>query len=726
MTGVAFLPGELVGASLVVEFAWGADLTADPATWTWTDATADYQQIPGIKITIGRDAENSTAQPASCTAVFRDTNKSYSQYDPLGPNWPNVREGTPFRTRLIISATSYTRFQGRVISFNPTPLGKGDDCLVTMVAAGITRILARPAAPAPSVLRSFVPSTSPIAYWPLEDGIRSTQFASGLQGGTALTIAPSPAAPWKLATIATAPGSGPLPDFASGPVTSGVSFADGPVVGCSASGWTAACTMWMTAHDIPGDADLEVCRLDLDASGTWKNILVFITSTLGTFAIKGTRPDGTQDSAIAYVPGTSIYDGVWHTWQWSCAQSGGNVNFTLWRDGTSVATASLAATLGPIINCHLNAEFQQQYSLGHLAIWNSTAVITGLSDAGAGNPGETPGARLARVCAAAGIQFTQLGFYDPTVTCGPQESGASLLAVARSAETVEAGYLYDGLSDGLSFVGISQRYDQFGVFTIDGTATTLGQPLEIQQPFLPKYDDYARVNKATVKRLNGVTITAEDQTGQLGTTAVGDYELQLSNVNLASDFTVIDRANWEVHKGTTFGPRWPQINLNVRTIPSRAAAIAGMYPSQAFTVKIPTNYQAWYGKEDLFLTAEGWTETLSDRVWLISLNCNSMDPWYVWKIGDPDRGRLGTSGHTLASSALAGATSLSLATPTGRPLWTTAAADFPMNLAIDGIKVVVSAITGSSSPQTATVTATTKALSAGKPVTIWKNGVLKL
>lgn len=72
-----------------------------------------------------------------------------------------------------------------------------------------------------------------------------------------------------------------------------------------------------------------------------------------------------------------------------------------------------------------------------------------------------------------------------------------------------------------------------------------------------------------------------------------------------------------------------------------------------------------------------------------------------------------------------GATSISLITNSG-PIWTTTADDFPFNVEIEGIAVTVTNITGSSSPQTATVTGVTKELTAGSAVTVWNPPVLGL
>jgi hypothetical protein len=70
---------------------------------------------------------------------------------------------------------------------------------------------------------------------------------------------------------------------------------------------------------------------------------------------------------------------------------------------------------------------------------------------------------------------------------------------------------------------------------------------------------------------------------------------------------------------------------------------------------------------------------------------------------------------------------MTVATTQG-PLWTTTADDFPLFVNADGIKVTVTNITGSSSPQTFTMTGSTvvKQLNSGVPVSVWNPPALSV
>ncbi|MFO7401321.1 MAG: hypothetical protein C0P63_018360, partial [Actinomycetales bacterium] len=91
--------------------------------------------------------------------------------------------------------------------------------------------------------------------------------------------------------------------------------------------------------------------------------------------------------------------------------------------------------------------------------------------------------------------------------------------------------------------------------------------------------------------------------------------------------------------------------------------------------------------------------------------------------------RYGTEYSTLSSSMSVNATSMSVSTSVG-PLWTTALGDFPLDVMVGGERMRVTRITGTSSPQTFTVTRSIngikKSHSPGEPVTLFKPAIRAL
>jgi hypothetical protein len=95
------------------------------------------------------------------------------------------------------------------------------------------------------------------------------------------------------------------------------------------------------------------------------------------------------------------------------------------------------------------------------------------------------------------------------------------------------------------------------------------------------------------------------------------------------------------------------------------------------------------------------------------MNCAPAGPWTVGVVEDPVLGRADTDGSQLASAVNASATSWSVAVTAG-PLWITTAtrpAEFPLSVTCGGEEVTVTAITGTSSPQTFTVTRSVNGIS---------------
>jgi hypothetical protein len=84
-----------------VALALGADLTADPSTWSWTDVTA-YAMLTdgGVSITRGRSPEQTQTPPSSCTLRVNNADGRFARLNPLGAYYPQLRKNTPLRVRV--------------------------------------------------------------------------------------------------------------------------------------------------------------------------------------------------------------------------------------------------------------------------------------------------------------------------------------------------------------------------------------------------------------------------------------------------------------------------------------------------------------------------------------------------------------------------------------------------------------------------------------------------
>lgn len=81
---------------LLMWMAFGADLTANPGSWTWTEVSADLldQQIV---INHGRANESAQATPASMSFALDNPHGHYTPDNPMSDHWPNIVLGTPCR-----------------------------------------------------------------------------------------------------------------------------------------------------------------------------------------------------------------------------------------------------------------------------------------------------------------------------------------------------------------------------------------------------------------------------------------------------------------------------------------------------------------------------------------------------------------------------------------------------------------------------------------------------
>lgn len=135
------------------------------------------------------------------------------------------------------------------------------------------------------------------------------------------------------------------------------------------------------------------------------------------------------------------------------------------------------------------------------------------------------------------------------------------------------------------------------------------------------------------------------------------------------------------------------------------------------------------GSATLDLTIQGTVETFGLKVWSTVLNTVARDKYArVFVEGDATLGRLNLDHQTLAATLNTTATSVTVATAAGYPLLDTSGNDFTVD--IDGEWITVTAVSGSSSPQTCTLTRSVngvvKAHSSGATVRLATRPVLAI
>jgi hypothetical protein len=120
-----------------------------------------------------------------------------------------------------------------------------------------------------------------------------------------------------------------------------------------------------------------------------------------------------------------------------------------------------------------------------------------------------------------------------------------------------------------------------------------------------------------------------------------------------------------------------------------------------------TNALAEHPSDEVPLGLDGYAETIRHRGWEAKLDPEPYEPLFVFEIEDQILGRLDTAGAALALGVDSDDTSLIVATDSGRNVWinsTDRPQDFPFCVQYGGEVGVVTAISGTTSPQTFTVT----------------------
>lgn len=737
LLGVPILTDSLgPGARVVVEIAWGAVLTNPAGTWTWYDVTADVRQANGqtISITLGRTNESSTAQPADCSFQLDNPDGRYSTNNPASTNWPNVRRNTPIRVRITLDGgtTWWIRFQGNANGFTPSWDASASLAIVSVSASGITRRLNQGKTPLRSALYRAVTRDSPLAYWPGEDGPSASQMSSAVTGGSPMVLVGN-ASPASFSSVNAASGSAPLPSYAIS--TNGASYI-GTVPTTTINDWAAEFVV-NVGTAIPGAASFQLVRF-ITSNGTWWIISMNLLSSAWQLDYFDSNT-GTSItlSTPTWVSSINPFDGQGHMVRVISQQAGPDVHWWLVIDNTiidsgTVSSISSRRILYAITNFghFATGVVPDVFSIGHISIFTNVATRDH-TNAMNGNVGETPAARMSRLCSEESVPFETVGYYNTDTTMGPQGVD-TFMNLMRECEITDAGFLYDGLSAGLTYQGISQRYDQAAAMTLDASTG------DIAAPFTPVDDDQRNRNLVKASRKNGSSETFEDVDGPLGTGSdgsggIGTYDSEVT-VNSVDDSRLAYRASWEVHAGTIEGLRYPVLNLDLAARPT--AAQSWLNRSDGYTGPVPpgahidvTNLSTvatQHPAGTVPLMLEGYTETLSPTVWIVSGNCVPNQIYDVFKIGDPDLGRIQTAGSNIATDAPAGASTVSVS-HTDQIGWTTQAGDFPMSVYMDGIKVTVTNITGSGNPQTFTVdpATVTKPLLSGSSVRNWRRAPIK-
>jgi hypothetical protein len=385
------------------------------------------------------------------------------------------------------------------------------------------------------------------------------------------------------------------------------------------------------------------------------------------------------------------------------AQDGSNVDIsvsTLNVDpgvgGLGIDTTLTGYTAGRVTKIAVNPDFgMTDTTFGGLTLQDEQTSTFELADQLLAYTGETAVERIERLCGEESVGIDIIGTGSQLV--GAQRSG-QLLDLLREAETTDQGILYEprGSAD-LAYRTLTSVLTQ-------AIGVTIPYADNLLLPFEPIEDDQRTRNKVRAERAGGTFYVSEVTSGPLSTQAppngVGLYEDSVI-VSVPSDGLLVDQATWRTHIGTADEPRWPRIGIDLAhpTFVADQTLTAEILDLDLGDRIVITNLPSWLPPADVDQLVQGYTETITPKRYKLELNATPARPYLV---GDLDDGttRLASGGSTLSGSHSSAATSLSVAV--AGALWSDADGDF--DIYAGGKRFTATAITGTSSPQTFTVT----------------------
>lgn len=716
---VDLIPKQLAGtdvddATVAVLIAPGADLSAAPGSWSFTDVTSDVMVNGPVTVSVGRSDEQSQAQPASCSFALLNDDGDYTPRRPAGQFYPHMRLGFPVKVVVDSTETGEVElFTGYVDELAPSWDTSMNVATVELVAKGSIQRIQQGDAPRVATINraaldlSLRPDVA--AYWPMDEAADDTTrtFASGI-GASPLNITGTDG--MQFASFDGIPGSGPLAVFKAG------TNINGPVDGPADTTGAVYFRCFLNAATALADSTTILRLASTGTIRTWR----FLYHTGGALELRwydaSDSEVGAGDITSFGIDGRPFYLSI------ELVQDGSDIDYLIAvrkinADGTTtygqdVGTVS-SRTVGACTRIDMGGSgTMTDWAVGHMGVANTQSWLFANDDLLTGYRNEYVDYRVTRLCSQAGVPVVITDIGDTFM--GP-EGTSTLMDALRECEVANDGVLYDGKGFGLAFRcrrAKQNRAVDMALDIADG---------HVMPPFLPVENTQRTRNDITVTRKGGSTASVSQPEGMpyavTGPGSVGRFE-DSSTVNISSDTDLPGHAHWRLHLGTVDLDRYPNLNLDFTASPQLAEA---WLKSPGVGARITVTGLPVTAGYDPDLFVEGYTTEIGPKDWRVSINCSPAQPYDTAEVNNNDV-RVDTAAAVLDSSASAGATSLSVDSTPRR--WSTSAGSFALN--VGGYRVTCSAISGAGTVQTFTVSALPAALPAGTPVKVWYPAIVSL
>lgn len=635
------------------------------------------------------------AEPVGWHVEIHDTNITTAGYVGVRNGVGSGNTNTPVVFSVDNFEVRALRFAGEIVELKPRWNTNHSDRWAELTLSTVLRRIRQGKTPLKSSLRRGYLADAidlPVQYWPCEEGQDAQRITSVIDGNY-MTISGRP----RFTQFTDFIGSAPLPKVNGSTWT-------GAIAAYTPTGQTQLRFLLGVPKD--GIPDNTVVARLVTTGTLWKWELLYRTgggmslniyNNAGTLVLTGGSIALALNGALVRV-------------SLQLTQNGANVDWGLsgYDVITGVAGGSSGSQAGTFVIANQvvisPAGTVNDVGLGHIVVQSGNTSTFELSSEYGAWRGETPIDRADRLCGENGIN--PLAYIGSTSFkfMGPQLP-TLLTNLLKECQDTAQGTLADSRASGntLTFRALNATFAQTAGLTLNYAGA------EIAEPFQPSDDDKPVRNDITAKRSSGGEYRVSQETGpnnaqDPGTDddAVGRYDQQYT-ANVQDELQLPDIAGWELHLGVTEAERWPKLRLNLRATAlssaTKQAQILDLNLDDRVTV---TGMSAAGYFDDVELLLRGYTETFRDSYdHTIEFNCAPYEPYNVG-IYDDAASRWDTSNSQLAASITTTATSFTVSTISG-PLWTTTAGQFPMDIMIGGERIRLSAISGSSSPQTFTV-----------------------
>lgn len=734
------------GDVLIALVAWSADAR---------DAmvTAPIDQTQSVEWTLVADSGG----PASGTRV-----QAWARYCPVADSTIVQAPGECYGlndTQMVVyqvtgAASWNPRYTGACADFSTTADLSGNDVRTTIAAGQILRQRGQGQQAQNSCLYRYITDKQPLAYWPLESGTLGGVFNSPIAGV-------QPAIPFAVSSGADSSSfvaSDSLPQTAA---NGSIAF---PVPTYTAATNAAGSVFFLLDITATAGPPSTIFNVRFKNDGTTASLSSFSFQFINDTTCRFLRIDGTH---TAQTPGainiptlagaasggsiTGLPVGVFIGWNPTSGAPTTQVDFRIALVTTNgivgdsrypgqVGTVGQVLSMGAALDPDLAVTPNVPITFGHVLFDPFATAVTTSPDAGLIPPtrvfpnsncsnivtsfsSEPVSLRLRRICQDESIFLSSPILMSEStdtnnVRHGPQtiDNGLdliSLLQITDGGELAEArgfnGFLYRPLG-ALASRPVVQALDYSAKMIAD--------------PFAPATDDQLVRNDVTISQVNGSSARATAITGTLSSlpppNGVGTYTSSLT-VDVAQQARDLQQiANWNLAIGTYDAERFKEIKSLLEAVPASVMGLSLIDIGNHIQV---VNTPAWIQTGPTDLLVIGLTELIGTVAeWEITYNGRPYGQFNVLRANGGDAfARLDSGSSTLTTGVASGVTSLSITTANARDLWSTTAA--PFDIILSGERMTVTAITGSTSPQTFTVTRSvngiTKAQVAGTPTHVF-------